>query len=75
VAWLARYVDSPATLASYRKEAERLMLRCALQRGVALSLLPQRDLSELHMTARNKLKSARKRPSIIAACWMQATLW
>ncbi|MBL0167682.1 MAG: IS630 family transposase [Propionivibrio sp.] len=32
-------------------------------------------LSELHTTARNKLKSAQKRPSIIAACWMQATLW
>ena len=33
------------------------------------------DLSELRMTERNKLKSAQKRPSIIAACWMQATLW
>jgi transposase len=33
------------------------------------------DLSELHAAARNKLKSAQKRPSIIAACWMQATLW
>ena len=33
------------------------------------------DLTELHTTARNKLKSAQKRPSIIAACWMQATLW
>ncbi len=33
------------------------------------------DLGELHTTARNKLKSAQKRPSIIAACWMQATLW
>lgn len=32
-------------------------------------------LRELHVTARNKLKSAQKRPSIIAACWMQATLW
>lgn len=32
-------------------------------------------LAELHITARNKLKSAQKRPSIIAACWMQATLW
>jgi hypothetical protein len=29
----------------------------------------------LHTTARNKRKSAQKRPSIIAACWMQATLW
>ena len=33
------------------------------------------NLSELHTTARNQLKSAQKRPSIIAACWMQATLW
>lgn len=33
------------------------------------------DLSELHTAARNKLKSAQNRPSIIAACWMQATLW
>jgi len=33
------------------------------------------NLSELHTTARNKLKSAQKRPSIIAACWKQATLW
>ena len=33
------------------------------------------NLSELHTTARNKLKSAQKRPSIIAACWIQATLW
>ena len=31
------------------------------------------DLSELHASARNKLKSAQKRRSIIAACWMQAT--
>ena len=33
------------------------------------------NLSELHTTARNRLKSAQKLPSIIAACWMQATLW
>lgn len=33
------------------------------------------DLGELHASARNKLKSAQKRPSIIAACWIQATLW
>ena len=33
------------------------------------------NLSELHTSARNRLKSAQKRPSIIAACWMQATLW
>lgn len=33
------------------------------------------DLRDLHVKASNKLKSAQKRPSIIAACWMQATLW
>ena len=33
------------------------------------------DLAELHVIARNTLKSAQKRPSIIAACWQQATLW
>lgn len=44
LAWLARYIDSPATLASYRKEAERLMLWCGLQHGVALSDLTHEDL-------------------------------
>lgn len=43
LAWLARYTDSPATLASYRKEAERLMLWCSLQHGVALSDLTHED--------------------------------
>jgi len=28
------------------------------------------DLGELHLTARNKLKSDHTRLSIIAACWM-----
>jgi len=32
-------------------------------------------LADLHTTARNKLRSAQRRPSIIAACWTQATLW
>jgi integrase/recombinase XerD len=44
LAWLARYTESPATLASYRKEAERLVLWCTLQRGVALSDLTHEDL-------------------------------
>lgn len=43
LAWLARYVDSPATLASYRKEAERLLLWCTMQHGVALSDLAHED--------------------------------
>jgi len=41
----------------------------------ALANYCPRNLDELHVTARNKLKSAQKRHSIIAACWMQATLW
>ncbi len=44
LAWLARYADSPATLASYRKEAERLLLWCVVQRGAALSDLTHEDL-------------------------------
>jgi transposase len=33
------------------------------------------SLGELRATARNKLKSAQRRPSIITACWSQASLW
>lgn len=44
LAWLARYVDSPATLSSYRKEAERLLLWCVHQRKRALSDLTHEDL-------------------------------
>ena len=45
-----------------------------LKRHALVNYCPN-NLSELQMTARNRLKSAQKRPSIIAACWMQATLW
>lgn len=43
MAWLARYKHSPATLASYRKEAERLLLWCVHQHGKALSDLTHED--------------------------------
>lgn len=43
LAWLARYQDSPATLASYRKEAERLLMWCVYQHGRALSDLTHED--------------------------------
>ena len=33
------------------------------------------NLAELQTTARNTLKSAQHRPTIIAACWKQAQLW
>lgn len=45
-----------------------------LKRHALVDYCPN-DLTELRATARNKLKSAQRRPSIIAACWMQATLW
>lgn len=44
LAWLARFADSPATLASYRKEVERLLLWCVLQHRRALSDLTHEDL-------------------------------
>ncbi|MBL0726591.1 tyrosine-type recombinase/integrase [Piscinibacter sp. HJYY11] len=44
LSWLARFTDSPATLASYRKESERLLLWCVLQHRRALSDLTHEDL-------------------------------
>ena len=43
-----------------------------LKRHALANFCPN-DLGELHATARNKLKSAQKRPSIIAACWAQVS--
>ena len=45
-----------------------------LKRHALANFCPN-DLDELNTTARNKLKSAQRRPSIIAACWAQAELW
>lgn len=44
MAWLARYTSSPATLASYRREAERLLMWCVFQHRRALSDLTHEDL-------------------------------
>lgn len=44
-----------------------------LKRHAMANFCPDR-LAELHATARNKLKCAQHRPSIIAACWTQASL-
>ncbi len=43
-AWLARYAAVPGTVATYRKEAERLMLWAILQHGKPLSSLTHEDL-------------------------------
>ena len=45
-----------------------------LQRHALANFCPA-DLNELNTTARAKLKRARRRPSIIAACRIQAGLW
>jgi integrase len=43
-AWLARYTDTPATLETYRREVERLLLWAVLQHGKPLSSLTHEDL-------------------------------
>src|SRR5438128_2350532 len=43
-AWLARYTDTPATLQTYRREVERLLLWAVLQHGKPLSSLSHEDL-------------------------------
>lgn len=43
-AWLARYAGTPATLQSYRREAERLLLWAVMQHGKPLSSLTHEDL-------------------------------
>lgn len=44
LAWLARYADSPNTLANARREAERLMLWALTERQKPLSSLTHEDL-------------------------------
>jgi len=43
-AWLARYTDTPATLQTYRREVERLLLWAVMQHGKPLSSLTHEDL-------------------------------
>jgi len=43
-AWLARFADTPATFASYRKEIERLLLWAVIELGKPLSSLAHEDL-------------------------------
>lgn len=45
-----------------------------LKRHAIANFCPK-NLDELRTTARNKLKGAQHRPSIITACWIQASLW
>lgn len=49
-------------------------LRAWLKRHALANFCPA-TLQDLKVTARNKLKSAQHRQSIIVACWKQAELW
>src|SRR5450830_1414756 len=42
-AWLARFVDTKTTFDNYRKEAERLLLWCAIERAKPLSSISHED--------------------------------
>ncbi len=64
-----------AFLPPYSSDLNPVEYLWALLKRHALANYCPNDLGELHTTAGNKLKSAQKRRSIIAACWMQATLW
>lgn len=66
-AWLARVTDTPTTFASYRKEAERLLLWSVIELGKPLSslthedlLVYQRFLADPQPTSRWVMKSGRK---------------
>ena len=71
---LAGYIQI-AFLPPYAPDMNPVEYLWAWLKRHALANYCPNDFSELQTTARNKLKSAQKRPSIIAACWMQATLW
>lgn len=58
-AWLARYADTPATLAVYRREVERLILWTVIQLGKPLSSLTHEDLLVYDRFLRNPLPAER----------------
>jgi transposase len=64
-----------AFLPAYAPELNPLEYLWAwLKRHTMANYCPD-NLGKSQTTARSKLKSAQKRPSIIAACWAQANLW
>lgn len=80
-ALVRRYLDSVhghiqiAFLPPYAPDLNPVEYLWAWLKRHALANDCPNNLRALQTTARNKLKSAQKRPSIIAACWKQATLW
>lgn len=58
LAWLARYADSPNTLANSRREAERLLLWALLACGKPLSSLTHEDLLSYQRFLANPIPQA-----------------
>jgi transposase len=79
--WVRDYLDSTdgaiqmAFLPSYAPDLNPVEYLWAWLKRHALANYCPANLTELNHTARSKLKSAQRRPSIIAACWVQAGLW
>lgn len=75
------YLDSTegdiqmAFLPPYAPELNPVEYLWAWLKRHALANYCPANLHDLNRTARAKLKSAQRRPSIIAACWVQADLW
>jgi len=64
-----------ASLPPYSPDRNLVEYLAAWLKRHALDNYCPNNLTELRTAARNKLKSAQKRPSLIAACWKRATLW
>jgi transposase len=64
-----------AFLPPYAPDLNPVEYLWAWLRRHALANFCPNNLDELNTTARAKLKGAQRRPSIIAACWIQAGLW
>lgn len=75
------YLDSTqgamqmALLPAYSPELNPVEYLWAWLKRHALANFCPRSLSQLKNTARNRLRSAQQRRSIIVACWKQAELW
>jgi transposase len=80
--WMVRdYVDSMngaihlESLPAYAPELNPVEYLWAWLKRHALANFCPNNLTELAIAARNRLKSAQRRATIITACWQQATLF
>lgn len=64
-----------AFLPPYSPDLDPVEFLWAWLKRHALANFCPANLEEPSVTARNKLKSAQRRGSIITACWVQAGLW